>query len=377
MTCEEFGEMLNNYADLSDKDKMLMTEHMEKCAECRDEFDFMMSIIAQLNTLPRIETPEDFAAELNKKLDGIQKSNRILEFARRNYRQLSTAAACLLLAVVIGANGKTLLNRIPSDTSDSVNPVTQALPDTTPAPIGGASQIAANTASEQPKPGAQESKTASKTENRKAVQVAAITGAGNIEPIREMSESINMIEKPDTGIVVPRVADENINGGAVADRRSAEAQNMERIAQQPRITSLDDEDDDNGTSKFKIARGIYYLPETKGTIQNTPQPAEDSNYNVKINKDKDVEIARGVYYIKTDDGVVNTRDNEIEIGSGDAQRALELIEQYADETDSEYYVINTEKITPMLEHMEREGITYQHSIEEEVNERVGFKVKID
>lgn len=385
MKCEDFSRMLDNYENLTDEEKLSMNEHAEQCGKCRDELDFMMKIIAELNTLPKIQPPEDFIDKLNKRIDAEApvRTNRVLAVVRRNYRQLSTVAACLLIAVVVGVNGKSLLDKMPSDGGNDGNTPVAVSTDT---PVKEDSQLAVNTASEEPKtPELDQSfqtaaAPASNAVGQKAAGVSSVPAAAdrvrNIEPIREMSESINMIEKPDTSIIAPRVASEELGGNA-AVAAAESVSNKGRTAQEPMIAAYSG-DQEITESKFKIARGVYYLPNADAAnAQSTPEPKDD-DYVVKIKENKDISIARGRYYVRTNEGYVNIKDNEIEIGSDDAQRALELIEQYIDETaDSEYYVINTENITPMLEHMDKEGINYQHNIAEETNERVGFKVKID
>lgn len=384
MKCEDFNRMLDNYENLTTEEKLSMNEHAEQCEKCRDELDFMMKIIAELNTLPGIQPPEDFIYKLNKRIDAEApvKTNSVLAVVRRNYKQLSTVAACLLIAVVIGANGKSLIDKMPSDAGNDSNVPTVS----TAMPLKEDRQIAANTPSEQPKPVISDEQTQKKVTsgfasgNDSKMVAAAVpqSNAGrNIEPIREMSESINMIEKPNTSVVAPKVINEDLGGKAAVATEDTSNVGKNRMVQEPVITAYNGEPE-KSSSKFKIARGIYYLPNSDvANAQSTPEPQND-DYVVKIKENKDISIARGRYYVRTNEGYVNIKDNEIEIGSDDAKRALELIEQYIDETaDSEYYVINTENITPMLEHMDKEGINYQHNIEEEMNERVGFKVKID
>ena len=45
--------------------------------------------------------------------------------------------------------------------------------------------------------------------------------------------------------------------------------------------------------------------------------------------------------------------------------------------DDSYYVIDSENISPMLEHMDREGINYQNNVEDSEDKRVSFKLVIE
>ena len=109
MNCEEFRVMLDNYANLTDEEKLGLAAHADECPNCKAELDFLMSVINSVNTLPKIEPSADFLDRLNKRIDAEEKSGKKIWKSFKRYSvEYSGIAACLLLAACIGANGKIL-----------------------------------------------------------------------------------------------------------------------------------------------------------------------------------------------------------------------------------------------------------------------------
>ena len=257
MICEEFGRMLDNYENLTDEEKLEMTAHAASCEECQKELDFLLAIINQLNTLPKIQTPSDFGAKLNKRLD-IEVSRAgslrgILNSVKRNYRQYSTIAACLVLAVVIGANGKTLLDRMSPDSGGA--PVT-----VTDRPSGASNTVAdavdnqAETDTNIPAPSHDRSvNIASANQTETSERAGKGSSVTSIKPIRNMSESINQIDLNSADKVSEPVYE------SVIPEFSGRSRNVDENAGIA-ARSLDGETDAE-PENYTIARGIYILPD--------------------------------------------------------------------------------------------------------------------
>lgn len=109
MNCEEFRVMLDNYANLTDEEKLGLAAHADECPNCKAELDFLLSVINSVNTLPKIEPSADFLDRLNKRIDAEEKGGKKIWKAFKRYSvEYSGIAACLLLAACIGINGKIL-----------------------------------------------------------------------------------------------------------------------------------------------------------------------------------------------------------------------------------------------------------------------------
>lgn len=366
MTCEEFGAMLDKYESITDEEKLAMNEHASVCVNCREELDFMLAIIAQLNTLPEIQPPADFAVKLNKRLD-LERSQRgfegIFVSVKRNYRRYSTVAACLMLAVVIGANGKMLLNRMSADTD---SPTVITAEDMNAPPAATETARISDTA-EQP----------AAVENN--INVAANKPSGQdvskksaqIQHIKNMSESINQIDM--NSVNKPSEPVYEGNGVSAQDKSRTIPDANTGIA----AMSLEGEAE---PQNYTIARGVYRLPDpeiAQAELEGTPMNGTEVLQIAEIGSKNESTIARGRYYIPADEGYIEIADNAIGVDSADAQRAAELIQQYAEKVDDSYYVINSKSIPSMLEHMDGEGINYQNNVGNAGNEKVSFKLVIE
>ena len=69
--CEKFKIIIEAVAnnECSEDDRALLDAHVAECKDCKDELDFVMSINKTLQTLPKMEVPDDFLVSLNKRLD--------------------------------------------------------------------------------------------------------------------------------------------------------------------------------------------------------------------------------------------------------------------------------------------------------------------
>ena len=66
MTCQQVHDRLQDYAvrALDAEERRLVDEHVLKCAECRQELALMSVLIANLDTLPQLAPPPEFALRI-------------------------------------------------------------------------------------------------------------------------------------------------------------------------------------------------------------------------------------------------------------------------------------------------------------------------
>lgn len=414
MTCEEFNRMLDNYESLTAQEKLLMNEHAGECEKCRDELDFMLKIIKQLNTLPKMTAPDDFMDRLNERISAEdfeeRRLKRMMNMLRRNYKRYSTVAACLVLAVIVGVNGKHLINNMvhddnsgviiesnsdgEPDLSDSVSKPDKTAVSTQPEIYENTSQnkaVASNQIADVPN-----IKTVKADDKASSVSVPAaqrsISSKKTIEPIREISESFDFIEPAQQNNRTPaldgtileaktagNVVEEPLN--PAMSRMIADDTANVPAAASAYLTTSDSQEDESISKNYTIARGIYRLPDAEiaqAEFEASAGSGDGVIHDFTIDEDTEITIARGRYYIPAEDGYIDiSNDNAIEIYGGDADRAVELIQQYTAVKDDSYYVIDSENISPMLEHMDREGINYQNNVEDSEDKRVSFKLVIE
>jgi hypothetical protein len=100
MNCEEIRGKLDDYIDseiLSDEERAEIQAHLEKCEECRREYEDMVKIKEELKKLADVELPKQFHKNLMKQ---IRKTNTRKEpFFKKNYKWVTAVAAVLIIGV--------------------------------------------------------------------------------------------------------------------------------------------------------------------------------------------------------------------------------------------------------------------------------------
>lgn len=97
------------YGDCTEQEKALFEQHIKSCEKCRAEYELACSIKAAMSSMPGITPPADFSRQINNRLDNELKQRR-RKLLRPGYRRYSAAAACLVLAAVLGADGMKLID---------------------------------------------------------------------------------------------------------------------------------------------------------------------------------------------------------------------------------------------------------------------------
>lgn len=397
MNCEKFGNMLDNYENLTDEEKLSMNEHAARCAHCRVELDFMLAIIAQLNALPEIDVPSDFSAKLNERLE-LEKPvgfGGFINSVRNNYKRYSTIAACLVLAVMIGANMTSLMDKMEPET-DSRTVVENTVSD------GVAEGNAEDSAKSDEMPSADEAKAetsgaaADKTAERSVNLAAKTASSQNAERVTHQTSS---------NAAVSDNAQKNIAGteavtfsspaqvepeqparpmmrarGRMVDENAEISVASADMPADMAVSTLNDASSEavEIPNTYTIARGVYRMPDPKIAEVEASSLLIENNVLQISEMNEQSTIARGRYYIPADAGnIAIDSSNELEVNGEDAQRAAEVIQQYADISDETYYVVSSEHIPSMLEHMDGEGIDYKNNMENANGEKVSFKLVIE
>ncbi len=135
---ERFAELIDAYIDgtISDDDKTFFENHARACDTCKQELEEAKSIQSALHELPALEAPSDFTQKVNALIDkelNLTFRDKLLKHITRYRGGYSAAAACLVLAAVLGVGSlKTEL----TDVTPSVAVETQtAMPQESAKPL--------------------------------------------------------------------------------------------------------------------------------------------------------------------------------------------------------------------------------------------------
>jgi len=103
-SCKKIRELLPLYVDniTNQIESTMIKEHLDTCAECRQEYEFLKKIIATTATLPGIEASSNFNSKLHTKLVEAKNKNRkkMLGTLRKTTTAILTSAAVIAISVV-------------------------------------------------------------------------------------------------------------------------------------------------------------------------------------------------------------------------------------------------------------------------------------
>ena len=389
MVCEEFEHMLDNYESLTDKEKLMMAEHAAECKSCRDDMDFMLSIIGVTKALPEIKAPDDFLDRLNVRIDLEEikgkRKRRLHRLVMTDWKRYSAAAACLLLAAVVGVNGNMLVSRMSGNgsgviteervTSDDSNRNNESEYELTSEQDNIAEPV--SDASLMPLP----SSPPEKTEQLTVPQITA-------QPKKETVPAQNNRR------AVP----------AVNPATDAPVYTQRPIAAQPKRENDADfvsgfelaketpvpEDNAVTPEPYTLARENYRIPIESVTYGETASIDENNEistvdgYSLAKNK---AEIALGMYTPIDKDG--NPTDYPVEpkkvsdvpsgssilVSSEDEGKVRSLMDRYITGNYGIYYMTTEDKLNRLFEEMDKAGINYEKFISSST-EKISFKLVV-
>lgn len=401
VTCDEFRHFLDNYESLTETEKLMITAHAAECENCRNELDFMLSIISTAKTLPDIKVPNDFLTNLNARIDleeikERQQQRRVRRSMMTGWKHYSTVAACLLLVAVVGVNGKNLVyqmvdkgndviteERVSSDGNRRSGEQSESIAESsyTDAPaMEETNEPLASPSAEEPILPAIEnipapinrSEKVSDQEVYKTVQSGSLVTSASQAPATIAPASTNQ----------PVQYSEENNDNDIASE-------VELAEQKP------ESNDSTVTSEpYTVAKERYTIPiesipygnDTETALVDEADGNTVNGYSIS-NGGRKAELALGVYTPIDKDGnptnyAINTNEvsdmpsgSSILVSSADEDKVKDLMNRYITGNYSGYYMTTEDKLNQLFEEMDKAGINYEKFIKNS-SERVSFKLVI-
>ena len=353
MDCEKFRDMLDNYENLTEEERLMLTKHTTECAECRAELDFMNAILKVTKSLPEIKPKSDFIESLNRRID--KESRRKPMFIGIDWKHYGSVAACLLLAVVAGLNGKSLVGRM-TDNGDGVISETvvttggEKTPEYT-AKLPELSDTAVpNTVFEQ------ENITMPSSKIRK-----------NQTDLSDMViDNSNYVPK------APAVTSRPTPTPAV-EREQTVKDNNSRAVNNVSATPTP------STVPYTIEKNRYRIPDEstgEAVVANEPQEQKDNGYSLKTN-DKDVVAMNNSASSRSVNNEIESAipGSTVVIYSENESKAKEIISNYIVGTYGTYYMTTADKFDQMFEEFDKEGISYEKYVNSS-SDKISFRLVI-
>lgn len=124
MDCVQFSNLLDNYANLDKHQLSELEAHALVCDKCKSELDFFKSMMSTIASLPQPEPPVGLLERINSEIDSIDTSSEsihkgIIYKLYSNITRYSTFAACIVIALVVGANDR-MFNDVISSNNEGI-----------------------------------------------------------------------------------------------------------------------------------------------------------------------------------------------------------------------------------------------------------------
>lgn len=391
MICEEFQHMLDNYESLTDKEKLMMTEHAAECKSCREDMDFMLSIIGVTKTLPEIKAPEDFLDKLNIRIDREEikekKLRRLWRLTKTDWKRYSAVAACLLLAAVVGVNGNVLVSRMNGNSSGVITEERVTSDDN-----NGNNERVYELTSEQ-------ESTDEPVSDALQMPVSSLPPEETLQPEAPLKTAPAESKSVSDNRSAASTASPALKAPAVTKRPAAEQQSAKPepntnsdFASGFELTEETPVPEENAATPepYTLARERYRIPiesvpygDAVSIDENDDGKTVDG-YSLAENK---AEIALGMYTPIDKDG--NPTDYPIEtkavsdvpagstilVSSEDEGKVRSLMDRYITGNYGIYYMTTEDKLNMLFEEMDKAGINYEKFISSST-EKVSFKLVI-
>lgn len=362
MNCKQFRECLDNYESLTADEKLEMTAHTEECEACRQELDFMLSIIETTKSLPRIKPPSDFLDKLNVRIDMEEKkrqqlAKRIIRNMQKNWKQYAAAAACFVLVAVVTSNGKMLVDKMnhsddgviqeqtaASDDSGSAAPASTAVPQTVETDSKADLSSAFEETAFPPTAKATAGNTVSANTPDKGTTASPSKGNASVK----VSANKPASQIADSGVQAP--------SSNVSEEKTEDTKQV--MQQSSRQQNTESQDYDIAIARMMPDDGISAY----GLEGETADYTEDNARNGYSLADRSDNIALSRYYNSENDED-DTEDEpkaigKLKISSADADRAMNVIQQYSYNSDGDLYTTDPASLALMLSSLNREDVSY-------------------
>lgn len=381
MDCKKFAAMLDSYADLSDEQLRELEEHAMNCEQCREELDFYRSIMNTAASLPTIEPPEDLLSRINDEIDkqNTHVRNRVFNSIvlniRTNIRHYATAAACLLVGVVVGLNGRMISDLLSGNDSDGVIREKVSKVEETSAPDGYVPESEAVPEVSAAPSHQEQSNTVPETDHEKTTA----------EPNQNVSQPMRKVERSNSSsaplISQQPVASVSSEWSApvvtVRPAQSTETETAAPVSSQEVNSESEGAGDYNNADKYVITQE-YHMPDEYAHSGETQEPGNEATEQPGVESYSIAGLDEQSEYGYADEtraasASVRVVPDQLIIESGSVDEVVSIMNALSIENTGVAYVASTSTFYTLLEKLDAAGINYSYAQNSE-SDKVSFKI---
>lgn len=365
MKCDEFSKMLDNYENLTENERADMYAHSEECAKCKKELDFMLSVKNALRTLPKLEVPSDFIDKLNERIDReeavVTRRDKLMRHIKTNGRRYSAIAASLVLAAVIGVNGKPMLDTLKGNDNGVISESSStAKPSGTTNPSDNTSANADKNASEKNSSSdndnartAFESADGVKDNKLSAQEGAFVASQGSVStPAAESKNEASVLPAATADNAADNAqkaeAQPRANQGSVSNQDTAQADKDKAVRNEEADAAATFSTEGYSVSGGALDTYAYSGGQTGRSVQTVDDSESLADYHFAV-------------------------DGMITIQSGSYDDAITVIAKYVTGVYNGCYITNLSQFNSMVNELYEKGVDFDNSVMP-MSDVVSFKV---
>lgn len=376
MKCSEFAQLLDNYANLDQKQLDELEQHAAECDKCREELEFFRMITETTASLASPIPPSDLIDKINDRIDNEPKQRifvSVMENIRVNLRHYAMVAACLVVGVIVGLNSKMMNERISGTDNDGIikSEIHTSENGTDQVSENGTGSVSGPVLTPQlPEPTASTDKDHSNTntvipETDNSVNKGRSV-AESSAPVPARNESSGYSYNVPQRAALATAQPETQQQSAANDVQYTQpAMNADNITAASATTETVPE---QSNDVYTVERDGYHLPEETQETVSEGTVNEVESYSLAQNENTE----EYGYSVQNSD----VSPDQLAVSYDDADRVISILSEFSIENNGEACIASSADFDVFLSELDAEGIEYNYIPRGGAGDTVVFRIAL-
>lgn len=376
MKCSEFAQLLDNYANLDQKQLDELEQHAAECDKCREELEFFRMITETTASLASPIPPSDLIDKINDRIDNEPKQRifvSVMENIRVNLRHYAMVAACLVVGVIVGLNSKMMNERISGTDNDGIikSEIHTSENGTDQVSENGAGSVSGPVLTPHlPEPTASTDKDHSDTntvipETDNSVNKGrSVAESSAPVPARNESSgySYNVPQRAALATAQPETQQQSAANDVQYTQPATNADNI--TAASATTETVPDQSND----VYTVERDGYHLPEETQETVSEGTVNEVESYSLAQNENTE----EYGYSVQNSD----VSPDQLAVSYDDADRVISILSEFSIENNGEACIASSADFDVFLSELDAEGIEYNYIPRGGAGDTVVFRIAL-
>lgn len=376
MKCSEFAQLLDNYANLDQKQLDELEQHAAECDKCREELEFFRMITETTASLASPIPPSDLIDKINDRIDNEPKQRifvSVMENIRVNLRHYAMVAACLVVGVIVGLNSKMMNERISGTDNDGIikSEIHTSENGTDQVSENGTGSVSGPVLTPQlPEPTASTDKDHSNTntvipETDNSVNKGrSVAESSAPVPARNESSgySYNVPQRAALATAQPETQQQSAANDVQYTQPATNADNI--TAASATTETVPEQSND----VYTVERDGYHLPEETQETVSEGTVNEVESYSLAQNENTE----EYGYSVQNSD----VSPDQLAVSYDDADRVISILSEFSIENNGEACIASSADFDVFLSQLDAEGIEYNYIPRGGAGDTVVFRIAL-